>query len=83
MRALVLYACFEPFSAESIAFPNKKVARRSAAIEAIQFLIEQDLVDLESQNIRIAEKSKTKLEAISNRPFCTQKVNDLSALLGL
>lgn len=83
MRALALYACSEPFGAESVAFPNKKAARRSAAIEAMQFLIEQGLVDSESQDVRIAEKSKAKLEAISNGPSCTQKVNDLSALLGL
>lgn len=81
MQALALYACSELFGAKFIEFPNKKAVRKSAAMEAIQFLIEQGLVDLESQDVKIAEKSKAKLEAISNRPFYVQKINNLPFFL--
>ncbi|MCJ1348964.1 hypothetical protein MMC31_007197 [Peltigera leucophlebia] len=73
----------EPFGTKSAAFATKKAARGSAAMEAMKFLMEQGLADSEGQNVRIAEKNKAKLGAILNEPSCAQKVNDLSALLGL
>lgn len=77
-------ARFEPFGSESGAFTTKKAARASAAMEAIPFLMEQDLMDSEGQDLRTTEKRSAKLEAISNGSSSyAQKVNELSPILGL
>lgn len=73
----------EPFGSASSPFPNKKAARASAAMEAMQFLTEQGLTDSDGKDVRIARNSKAKLEAISNGSSYAQKVNELCPLLGL
>lgn len=75
----------EPFGSESDSFPNKKAARASAAMKAMEFLIEQGLANSEGKDVRVAKKSKKKLNAIrlSNLSTDAQKVNELCPLLGL
>lgn len=75
----------DPFGSVSGPFPNKKAARASAAMEAMEFLIEQGQANSEGKNVRVAKQSKEKIEAIraSNVSSYAQKVNDLCPLLGL
>lgn len=78
----------EPFGSEFGSFPNKKAARASAAMEAMNFLIEQGLATSEGKDVRVGKKSKEKLEAIQDSNVSSscsfaQKVNELCPLLGL
>ena len=73
----------ESFGSVSSSFPNKKAARANAAMEAMQFLMQQGLADSEGKDVRTAKESKAKLEAISNVSSYTQKVNEICPLLGL
>lgn len=76
----------EPFGSVSGSFTNKKAARASAAMEAMEFLIEQGLANSEGKDVRVAKKSKKKLETIrgSNLSITdAQKINELCPLLGL
>lgn len=75
----------EPFGSVFGSFPNKKAARASAAMEAMEFLIEQGLANSEGKDVRVPKNSKEKLEAIrvSNVSTDAQKVNELCPLLGL
>lgn len=75
----------EPFGSVLGSFPNKKAARASAAMEAMEFLIEKGQANSEGKDVRNAKKSKEKLEAIraSNVLSYAQKINELCPLLGL
>ena len=75
----------EPFGSVFGSFPNKKAARASAAMEAMKFLIEQGLASSEGEDVKIAKRSKEKLEALreSNSSSYAQKINELCPLLGL
>lgn len=73
----------EPFGSATSPFPNKRAARASAAMEAMQFLTEQGLTDLDRTDVRIAKNSKAMLEAISNVSSYAKKVNEICPLLGL
>ena len=75
----------EPFGSVFCSFPNKKAARASAAMEAVNFLIEQGLANSEGKDVRVGKKSKEKLGAIqvSDVSSFAQKVNELCPLLGL
>lgn len=88
--------CTIPARSESFgcvfgSFPNKKAARASAAMEAMEFLIEQGLANSEGKNVQVKaakKKSKEKVEAIERvlsnvSTTDAQKINELCPLLGI